>query len=138
MAVEAGNQWRVLVGVADPPTEAVGKAFDLDDDPKLIKADATTNDSAGNDEHKVVGASRTISFKVYADRSNAGQEILRTAQKNRTQIYVAYQELGLGSGKPQEKFLASVEMKRNPPLRGLINYTVTLERSGATDDTAQS
>lgn len=136
MAKEAGNTARILVGLSNPPTTPLGSAYDIDDDEQPIKADATTNDSEGDDEHAIIGTTRKLTCKVKTDRADAGQTICRTAKK--TLIYVAFQEAGEGDGLPQEIFLASVVFKRSNMLRTLKEASIEFERSGSTiDDTAQ-
>ena len=143
MAKSAGRIQTIYFGLTSPgaggtPTSKVGGIFDPDDDPQDIKADSTSNDSAGEDEHEIIGGSRSGSFKFYRDRADAGQNLLIQAQNTKVKGYLAIRELGDGSTLPQELMQVSIRCKRSGPLRALTEYTCSWERSGATDTTAQT
>lgn len=143
MATNKGRLVTLYVGTTNPgsggtPTSKVGLAKDVNSDPNNEKVDATTNDSVdGAAEHEMVGSTRSETFKILLDYTNAAHQTLIAAEKNQTKVYVAVRPQGDGTSRPQDLFLASVAMKHGRPTKGLIECDVTFERSGPTDTTAQ-
>lgn len=131
MAVSKGRDAVILVAASGTPTTPVAKHMDASLDMQLETADSTTNDSNGSKTHEIIFDDGSLTFKVYTDEADAGQNVLRDAYEIKAKIPVIYQPRGTGSGKRQYSFSASVTMKRGTPMSGLATTDVTLKKDGA-------
>lgn len=131
MAKYLGRSWTCLAATTSPGTTSISNRFDADLSRDLEDTDSTTNDSNGSREHEITFDSGQLTFKVYADESDAGLTILRDAFKNKTKIYIRFRPRGNVSGARQLDFLCSVRLKEGGPINGLATFDVTLKRSGA-------
>lgn len=130
MATSNGKEATTYVGLTNPATTKLGKHKEPTFDRTPTKADTTTNDSGLGSEHDVVRIDGDFSCKCITDKDDPGQVILRNAARTATKIYVAYREYGDGTGLPEERFLASVTMKRAHPINDKAATDFTLSPSG--------
>ncbi len=133
-----GNENTIWVGTTSTLTAAVGGHMDGDWTRSRARHDSTSNDDGNNDKHKTGHGNRSYTFKFFTDRSDGGQNILRTAEADGSMIYAGVRERGDGTTKPQDLFECSVELKPSTPMRGLAVTSCTLYVSGAINATAQA
>ena len=134
MAIFKGRDAVILVGNQAPAATPVGKHMDASLNLNLETADATTNDSAGSKEHEIIFDDADLSFKVYTDELDGGQDALHLAYINKTKIFVIYKPRGTGGD--AYAFQGSVTLKRGTPMGGLATTDVTIKKSGALTFTA--
>lgn len=131
MPIFKGRDAVILVGTTSPGATAVGKHMDASLSMNLETADSTTNDSAGSKEHEIIFDDGELSFKVYTDEADSGQNILRDAFEGKTKIFCRYRPMGTGAGRRQYDFSCSITLTRGTPINGLATTDVTLKKSGA-------
>lgn len=134
MAIFKGRDAVILVGATSPAATAVAKHMDASFSMNLETTDATTNDSAGSKEHEIVFDDADLTFKVYTDEADAGQDVLHAAYVGKTKVYVIYKPRGTGGD--AYAFQGSVTLKRGSPMGGLGTTDVTIKKSGALTFTA--
>ncbi|HEY1100255.1 MAG TPA: hypothetical protein VGF99_15060 [Myxococcota bacterium] len=137
MATSNGKDATLYVGPTNPPTVKVASIKDPSFARTPVTADTTTNDSGMGDEHDVVRITGDFKTKALTDMADPGQVILRNAAKTGTKIYAEYREYGDGTGKPGERFLASVTFDRTHPINDKAATDFTLKPSGTVTTVAQ-
>ncbi len=98
------------------------------------KADASSNDSGGNEEHVVTWRSGKFSFEMIADgaAATAGQAHLWTMFAAGEIRAFRYRPTGDVSGDTQYRFLASIDdIEDMGPKEGGRSYKVTVTRTGS-------
>lgn len=138
MAISKGRDAVILVGATSPAATPVGKHMDATYAGNTETADATTNDSGGSKEHEIIFDDGDLTFKVYTDEADAGQDALVTAFTGKTKVFVIYRPAGTGTGKDSLAFQGSVTLKRGSPMGGLATTDVTIKKSGALTITQQT
>lgn len=134
MAIFKGRDATIVVGASSPASTAVGKHMDASLSLNLETADSTTNDSGGSKEHEIIFDDGELTFKVYTDEADAGQDVLHSAYVGKTKVYVIYKPRGTGGD--AYAFQGSVTLKRGTPMGGLATTDVTIKKSGALTFTA--
>ena len=131
MAKTPGKVATTYVGLSNPATTKVASHKEPTFDRSPTTADTTTNDSGLGDEHEVVRVTGDMSFKCITDKDDPGQILLRNAARNGTKVFIAYREYGDTTGLPEERFSASVTMKRAHPINDMAATDFTVKPSGA-------
>lgn len=137
MAQELGRLARIWVaaGAAGTPATKVGKAFDAELSRNPVQATHNSYDSAAGVNRKVVRYDAQLSFKMFTDRADAGQNIIRAAVGS-TPAQITVDLLPDGSsdaqtaGQPYERFTANVTIKKGHPIDGMAVTDVTLDIDG--------
>lgn len=98
----------------------------------LKKADASSNDSGGDEEHVVTWRSGKLTFEVVAAAEHpTGQSNLFTAFVNGEIRAWKYCPTGLTTGDPRYRFLGSIDdIEDMAPKDGVRAYKVTVTRTG--------
>lgn len=139
MARYFGSKGLIYVGATapTPPTGKISDVKDINFPQTPVKADRSSNDAVRS-AHGVARYEGDLSFKIAAiDRANAGQAVLFAAVNidspgtGTGEVFVEYHPEGTLSGRPFEKFLASVDMKPAGMFDNYAQMDVVLAPIGA-------
>lgn len=79
----------------------VGEVTDASLSTGLTEIETTNYDSNGDEEHLVGISNYSLSTTANYEKTDAGQEIVRTSRANKTQIYYRYRPAGDSSGEDE-------------------------------------
>lgn len=139
MARYFGSKGLIYVGATapTPPTGKISDVRDISFPQTPVKADRSSNDAVRS-AHGVARYEGDLSFKCTAiDRANTGQAVLFAAINidspgtGTGEVFVEYHPEGTATGKPFEKFLASVDLKPDGMWDNYASMAVTLSPIGA-------
>lgn len=123
------------VPTVSPPTDKVGQVMDVDFPQEPQKADLTSNDSGGREQHGIVRVTGDLTGKFFTNRGDVGQDAMRAAVKidgtGTCMGFFEWHPEGTGTGLPKESFYGSISLKRGHPKDGYAVTDFTASPSGA-------
>lgn len=139
MAEELGRRARIWVvaGAGGVPNTKVARAFDAEFARTPVQAVHTSYDSGAGVARKVVRYDGPLTFKMYTDRADAGQNIIRAAVSTSAPAQITVDILPDGStdaqttGTTYERLTGNVTIKKGMPVDGMAVTDVTIDPDGA-------
>ncbi len=131
MATGLGRLSEVYIGTSSPATTKLTQITDPSESLDHKRADTTTNDSGGDEEHVVTHKSGSMSLKILWDPASPTCQSLITHHQSGDPIYIRHRPHGTSSGYIQHDFQATVVLKDSAPVGGVSTMDVTFTRTGA-------